>query len=267
MASLEVMWYGLFVVEEQFTPPVAILSGGGLTVLQAQLGEWDNLNHLLVCEKTSVACIVDPFSGEYWNDVCIKNGWELNLCILTHSHWDHTKGVEELLRVNPSCQIWLHENEALRGWSGPDTDRWSHEQYSSVNFEIGALSFNIHLTPGHTPGHVSIIGNGVYISGDCLFLGRCGRTDLFGGDLKSQYESLLYLKSVLRKLPNNWLVLPGHQYLLADGSTPTTSTIEELLKNNLALIGIETWDNFKKLHFLSFDDNLAEKARRQRAQN
>jgi glyoxylase-like metal-dependent hydrolase (beta-lactamase superfamily II) len=74
----------------------SILSGNGMTVIQAQLGEWDNLNHLLVCEKTGEACIVDPLSGEHWLTTCKEHGWNLKSALLTHSHWDHTMGVQAL---------------------------------------------------------------------------------------------------------------------------------------------------------------------------
>lgn len=267
VASLEDMWYGLFVETTQYPIPERILFGNGLTVLQAQLGDWDNLNHLLVCEESGVACIVDPFCGKYWVEVCNENKWLLESCVLTHSHWDHSKGVKELLALQPECRIWLHQNEEERGWGGPDTDHWTHHANSAVSYSVGQLDFSIHLTPGHTPGHITMSGNGVVISGDCLFLGRCGRVDLLGGNIKSQFESLGYLKKVLNELPKDWLILPGHQYLLANGETPTTSTVDELLNTNEALRSAGDWDEFKQLKFLSFNDSLAEKARRQKANN
>ena len=133
--------------------------------------------------------------------------------------------------------------------------------------KLGNLSFDIHCTPGHTPGHATIIGNGFVSSGDCLFLGRCGRTDLFGGDIKSQRKSLIYLKKQLQEAPADWLVLPGHQYPLQDGSNPTSLTVKQLLSDNEALMAVEDDDEWNSLSFLSFDDNMAEQARRQRAMN
>ena len=240
-----------------------ILGGEGLTVIQVQLGEWDNLNHLLVCEKTGEACIVDPFSGNYWLSYCERKDWKLKSAVLTHSHWDHSKGVPSLYEAG--VEIWVHELEAERGWQGPDSQRWNNAPNTSTVFKLGLMSFDVHCTPGHTPGHVTLIGNGLVISGDCLFLGRCGRTDLFGGDLETQHRSLIYLKSILEKLPQEWLVLPGHQYALADGSIPTFTTVAELLHGNEALNAAGDDEAFRALDFLSFDDSMAEKARRQRA--
>ncbi|MDC0055683.1 MBL fold metallo-hydrolase [Deltaproteobacteria bacterium] len=243
----------------------SILSGNGMTVIQAQLGEWDNLNHLLVCEKTGEACIVDPFSGEHWLAACKKNDWNLKSALLTHSHWDHTRGVQTLF--DTGVEIWLHQDEEKRGWAGPDNGRFTHSALSTTTFKVGELIFEIHCTPGHSPGHITIIGNGVIISGDCLFLGRCGRTDLFGGDLEEMHQSLVYLKAVLQGLPSDWLVLPGHQYSVSDGSIPTFLSVSELLNKNEALIAAGNKEEFYALEFLAFDDSLAEKARRKKARN
>jgi glyoxylase-like metal-dependent hydrolase (beta-lactamase superfamily II) len=105
------------------------------------------------------------------------------------------------------------------------------------------------------------------ISGDCLFLGRCGRTDLFGGDINAQRKSLLYLRKRLQESPGDWLVLPGHQYALNDGRNPTFVSVEELLEENEALQALDNNEKWANLDFLSFDDNLAESARRQKARN
>ena len=242
-----------------------IFSGNGMTVIQAQLGEWDNLNHLLVCEKTGDACIVDPFSGEHWLATCKENGWNLKSALLTHTHWDHTMGVQTLF--DTGVEIWLHQDEEKRGWTGPDNGRFTHSALSSTTFKVGELVFEVHCTPGHSPGHITTIGNGVIISGDCLFLGRCGRTDLFGGDLEEMHQSLVYLKAVLQDLPKDWLVLPGHQYSVTDGSIPTFLSVSELLEKNEALIAAGNDEEFYALEFLAFDDSLAEKARRKRARN
>ena len=112
---------------------------------------------------------------------------------------------------------------------------------------------------------MTFIGEGVVISGDCPFLGRCGRTDLFGGSIDAQRESLHHLRNALSEIPKGWIVLPGHQYELPDGSNPTYITVGDLLRDNEALAAIDDDERWNSLDFLSFDDNLAEKARRQKA--
>ena len=216
------------------TRPRLVFENEKIFVFQQQLGEWDNLNHLIVCRTTNNACIIDPFDGKYWHEFCLSENYSLAEIWLTHSHWDHTKG---------------------------------HEEFSSINQQIGVVSFSIHCTPGHTPGHVTIIGNGIVVTGDCLFLGRCGRTDLFGGNQSKQRKSLLYLRGFLLQLDTSYVVLPGHQYELSDGSNPTVLNLSEFMANNEALNSIDDDSEWNSLPFLSFDDNLAEQARRQRARN
>ena len=174
--------------------PEYLVDNADIAVLQAQLGSWDNLNHLIVCKRSSKALIIDPFDGQYWLRICEENGWKLSEAWLTHSHWDHCKGIGDL---PTNVRVWVHELEEERGWEGGDTDRWTHVPLSHRIQSIGKLEFEIHCTPGHTPGHVTIIGCGLVISGDCMFLGRCGRTDLYGGDVDMQHQSLLHLKNIL----------------------------------------------------------------------
>jgi len=240
-----------------------ILETSKMLVIQAQLGEWDNLNHLLVCKSTSSAAIIDPFFAKYWIEVCSDNGWTLSQVWLTHSHWDHSKGVEGLA----DREVWVHELEAERGWNGPSNHEWKNRENTPVIQRIGNLEIEVHHTPGHTPGHVTFIGEGVVVSGDCMFLGRCGRTDLFGGDAEAQRRSLIHLKERLNRAPKDWLVLPGHQYALSDGRNPTFITVGELLNDNEALNALHSDDAWHNLEFLSFDDSLAEKARREKARS
>jgi len=243
-----------------------LISNERIVVLQAQLGEWDNLNHLLVCVKTKQAAIIDPFDAEYWHQVCLERGWDLCEVWLTHSHWDHTKGVRGLKeKRGDSITIRSHAFERLRGWKEKVDVEWTHVANSKVEMSLGDLKFEAHCTPGHTPGHTTFIGEGVVLSGDCLFLGRCGRTDLFGGDPDIQRSTLRYLRDLMQALPQSSLVLPGHQYVLPNGDTPTTMPVGNVLENNEAILALDDDDAWTSLPFLAFDDSMAEKARRQRA--
>jgi hydroxyacylglutathione hydrolase len=235
-----------------------------LTVLQTELGSWDNLNHLLICNTTRNALLIDPFDGHFWSKIITKESINSVIIVLTHSHWDHTRGVEEFINLNPNTEIYVHQLEVERGWNGPDTQRWSHPPFTFVNLNFGALNFEIHCTPGHSPGHIALIGHGVIISGDCLFLGRCGRTDLYGGNMYSMWESQMHLHLRLQTVPNNWIVLPGHRYPIDDGTNPTYISLEYLLNNNPA-IKKQSFEEFSKLDFLQFNDSLSKKAKRQKA--
>ena len=108
------------------------------------------------------------------------------------------------------------------------------------------------------------IGDGVIITGDCLFLHSWVEL-IFGGDQEKQRQSVLYLKEIFDTVSLDSLILPGHQYEQDDGSTPPTIKLEIFLQENLAINSahdILLWNN---LPFLSFDDNMAEQARRQKA--
>ncbi len=250
------------------TRPMMVFETEKIAVFQHQLGEWDNLNHLLHCKSTNKACIIDPFDGRYWYEFCLSEGYTLTEIWLTHSHWDHIKGVEELIELTSNgVTVRCHSLEQERGYQFEGITWWQHPEYTEVTQELGRLNFSIYCTPGHTPGHVTIVGNGAVITGDCLFLGRCGRTDLFGGDPGKQRKSLLYLRKILLQLDGQHVVLPGHRYELSDGSNPTTLKLTEVMRNNEALQSIDNVEDWNNLSFLSFDDNLAEKARRQRATN
>jgi len=248
--------------------PKVVLDTEEIIVLQAQLGEWDNLNHLLICKKTKDAVIIDPFDGKYWHDVCNENGWRLGSAWLTHSHWDHTKGVEEVQQIGGEhFEIYIHQNEMQRGWKGPHTNLFTCAEMSGEKVMVGQLSFTAHCTPGHTPGHTTFIGHGLVLSGDCLFLGRCGRCDLFGGNATKQRQTLRYLREILTTLNSTDIVLPGHQYALEDGTLPTMMDVGTLLLSNSAILAVDDDEAWNSLDFLAFDDSMAEKAKRQRARN
>ena len=248
--------------------PVTIIENKRIVVLQAQLGEWDNLNHLIVCQQTNQAVIVDPFDGAYWQNTCAQHGWVLDQVWLTHSHWDHAKGVDALKQaLGSSLRVHCHAFERQRGWEGEVDEEWQHQPNSHVKLKCGLLEFEAHCTPGHTPGHTTFIGEGLVISGDCLFLGRCGRTDLYGGDPEVQRSTLHYLRHQMQRLDDATIVLPGHQYQLSDGQTPTTMEVGEVLRTNEALLALDDDEAWMNLPFLAFNDSMAEKARRKRSKD
>ena len=227
-----------------------------MTIYQAQLGPYANLNHLIVCNETNSAAMVDPFSGNYWIKVIDELKVDLKMILLTHTHSDHVNGLSSMLSKYSGINVWVHADEEKRGWNGPDTNRWNHHANSVKKLKLGSLELQIHCTPGHSPGHVSIIGHGSIIAGDLLFLGRCGRTDLYGGNKLSMYNSLMYFRKQLLELPGEWLVFPGHQYPLDDGSNPMHLTVAKLLEVNSAIADQE-YDDFSRLEYLEFKDSLS----------
>jgi len=233
-------------------------------VLQAQLGGWDNLNHLIVCTATKTAVVIDPFDAAFWFEVAAERGRRLVGAWLTHSHWDHTKGVEEAIELGgEGFEVIVHSAEKERGWTGPHTRALDSAPNVATALHVGELTFEAIRTPGHTPGHLTFLGHGIVVSGDCLFLGRCGRADLHGGDPTALRSSLKHLRSRMQALPQDWVVLPGHAYVLADGRTPHHLTLAEVLSQNEAMAALDSDEAWSALPFLAFDDALARRARDQ----
>lgn len=136
---------------------------------------------------------------------------------LTHAHIDHVQGVAEV-RAATGAPIHLHPGDrelydrlpeqgrrlGLHLEKPPPPDhRLTHRQH----LRIGAGDFEVRHVPGHSPGHVCFVGEGVVLGGDVLFEGSIGRTDLPGGD----YDTLIAsIRRELLSLPDDTIVYPGH---------------------------------------------------------
>jgi hydroxyacylglutathione hydrolase len=120
---------------------------------------------------------------------------------LTHGHWDHTGGVKEL-REAVKAPVWIHALD--EGGLGFRSDgRFSDGQ----EFELGKFSLKVLHTPGHTPGGVSFQAPGAVFTGDTLFAGSIGRTDLQGGDHDKLIASVT---GKIFPLGDDLRVYPGH---------------------------------------------------------
>jgi len=138
--------------------------------------------------------------------------------VATHTHFDHVLGVTEL-KTQTGAPFLIHKDdletleamqERVRMFFGlkvpapPKVDGFLKEG-DSVNF--GDERLNILHTPGHSPGSISLVGDGYVITGDALFNQSIGRTDLPGGDFDTLINSI---KSKLFALPDDTMVYPGH---------------------------------------------------------
>jgi glyoxylase-like metal-dependent hydrolase (beta-lactamase superfamily II) len=114
-------------------------------------------------------------------------------------------GVEELLGRIPA-KVYVHkaEREFLPGLGSDLVKVDNHD-----TLEVGRLRLTFLHTPGHTPGSQCFLVDGQLISGDTLFIGSCGRTDLPGSDPKEMYYSLTQRLSAL---PDDTVLFPGHNY-------------------------------------------------------
>ncbi len=177
--------------------------------------------YLVTCEKTGEAIIVDPgFASLAEADGIFRlvehTSLELRFVVNTHGHPDHTCG-NGLALERYHVPILIHERDAsMLGESGrrnfeffgfanssPNADRLLRDG-DSVNF--GKVTLKVMHTPGHSPGSVCLIGATEVFTGDTLFQGSIGRTDLPGSSESNMIRSLKRLES----LPDNLRLYPGH---------------------------------------------------------
>lgn len=180
-------------------------------------------NAYVITNDNNEAIIIDP--GEEGDRLIsmIESQEATPLAVLlTHAHFDHI-GAVDAVRDNWSIPAYIHHNE--KDWlNDPDKNGSSffpmierdirtrdadHIIEGEGKLHIGGFSFEIFETPGHSPGSVSFYDqkNSIVFSGDALFAGSIGRTDLPGGD---QDELIDSIEAKLLTLPEETVVAPGH---------------------------------------------------------
>lgn len=175
--------------------------------------------YIIGCENTGQGVVVDPGGdAERIMQAVAKNGLDIKYIILTHGHFDHIgalKGIKD--RTNAKIAIQAGDAHMLQG-PGKSLAALVGSSAGTVSpdvllkdgdrIKVGNIEMEIIHTPGHTPGGICIkIGDGVLISGDTLFAGSVGRTDLPGGDFDKLMHSI---KTKLVTLPDDTKVYPGH---------------------------------------------------------
>ena len=163
-------------------------------------------NTFLLVGENGLAAAVDPAAGaqEYLR-LLEQEGARLTHILLTHGHYDHVGAVEELQRKT-GAKVWLAPQDACGGELFPFTtpdNAYADGEEIRVDTD---LAFRVIATPGHTRGSSCLICGDTIFSGDTLFEGCCGRTDLPGGDGAQMLASL----KRLAELPGDYHVLPGH---------------------------------------------------------
>jgi hydroxyacylglutathione hydrolase len=171
-------------------------------------------------EETGTGALVDP--GDEATRIALaveQSGLEISQIIITHAHIDHVGAVAALVDEY-ACPVLMHAEAepmlrqlpaqammmGLRFGKVPTVDR--HLEDEEV-LEVGGLRLKSLYTPGHAPGHLAfyLADEGLVLSGDALFAGSIGRTDLFGGDMDLLMRSI---NERLLTLPDETRVLPGH---------------------------------------------------------
>lgn len=211
-----------------------------MEIEQIQVGFMAVFCYIVACPNTKEALVIDPAGDE---DKIIRRlkdkGYQLKYIVNTHGHGDHTCGNARVKELT-GAEIVMHklddqlynspEGHAMsRQWGfapSPPVDVLMEEGDKLV---IGDVSLDVIHTPGHSPGGVCLYAPGHVFTGDTLFVGGIGRTDLPGASMDDFMKSV---KERLLTLPGDTIVWPGHDY----GSKPS-STIEIEKKTNPWLSG------------------------------
>jgi len=174
-------------------------------------------NGYLVSENGTCLAVDPSLKPLDMIDSIKKQNLTIEAVILTHAHFDHFLGTEQIIATFGELPVWLHENDRFiitdpekngASWIGV-TEPFSHETIHYVEGEnsVGSFTFTVIFTPGHTPGGVCLKFGNDCITGDTLFNGSVGRSD-FGysdGTLLIQM-----IKQKLLTLPVETIIWPGH---------------------------------------------------------
>ena len=184
------------------------------TIYTLPLGDYQT-NTYIVSGNDSTCVLIDPgFEPQIILDQVASLGLQVEAILLTHGHFDHVGAVEKIVAAT-GCQLWMHKAD----WDLPasPTSRYLYplagSRFTDILFcgegdkiQAAGLTFITMSTPGHTQGSVCFLCDDFLFSGDTLFAGSCGRTDLPGGDHYALRLSLRRLSMLDRAVT----IYPGH---------------------------------------------------------
>lgn len=190
-----------------------------MRIVQIPNGMFAENCYVIVDEQARECAIVDP--GEEAGLILhkIKDTGAKPVAIwLTHAHLDHVLGVATIAEETGAA-VWLHSADRPLYDAVPEQAAWfglaaparlpapDRQMVHGERLTVGELSFAVRHTPGHSPGSVCLLGPGVAFSGDVLFAGSIGRTDLPGGDFETLMASI---ERELLPLPDDTILYSGH---------------------------------------------------------
>ncbi len=203
-------------------------------VQQLEVGRFSVFAYLIGGENGGDALVIDP-AGDADDIIALANAKKLTIrsIVNTHAHVDHVMGNEEMKRKT-GAKIIVHENDApllahiprtmLAMFGAKPSPPADQTVKDGDTIQVGEVSLKVLHTPGHTPGGMCLYGEGMIFTGDTLFVGGVGRTDLPGGSWQVMLNSI---KNRLLTLPDETIVYPGHNY----GPSPSSTIKTERLQN------------------------------------
>ncbi len=193
------------------------MASGKIMYIRKVVGELDTNSYIVYRKEEKECILIDPGAeGKLLMNIIKERDLILTKIVLTHGHIDHCGGIDEILSLL-KVPVLIHEKEVdvinshinldlgkSLGLNPPKTIDKFLKDGEIINLK--GLSVKVLHTPGHSPGSICLKCNNYIFSGDTLFAGSIGRTDLPGGNYKTIMKSLENIK----KLPINSTILPGH---------------------------------------------------------
>jgi hydroxyacylglutathione hydrolase len=191
-----------------------------MEVKQIYLPQMENFAYLIGDETTRTCAIIDPaFDPQKILHTAASKGYRITHVINTHGHSDHTSGNAAIIEAT-GAQLCIHRADAgqvtrlmtraisrFLGGKGSPSPNFILEDNDII--KAGAVDLRVLHTPGHTPGSICIYIDGHVFTGDTLFVGAVGRTDLPGGSMLQLIDSI---HTKIYSLPPDTIVWPGHNY-------------------------------------------------------
>lgn len=178
-----------------------------LHIEKITVGLYQTNVYLFWQEGEKTCCIVDPgYEPETILERVRELGLTVDAILLTHGHFDHVGGVKTIA-ADTGCRVFLCPEELTMPPQLTAGRLYYTDTYQDGDkLTLAGTGFTVLRTPGHTPGSVCLLAEDVMFSGDTLFAGSCGRTDLPGGNASRMKASLARIAA----LEGDYRVLPGH---------------------------------------------------------
>lgn len=206
-----------------------------MDIEQMKVGYMGVFCYIVSCPVKKEALVIDPAGNE--EDIVERinqNGLVLKYIVNTHGHADHTCGNAKMKELT-GAEIIMHEEDD-KIFNSPEGQVMARQMGFALSphadifvkdgdeISVGDVTLKVIHTPGHSPGGICLLGDGNLFTGDTLFVGGIGRTDLPGASMARFMNSI---NKRLLTLPIETIVWPGHDY----GDRPSST------------IGVEKWSN------------------------
>ena len=178
-----------------------------LHITTLPLGSYQTNCYIVRAADAKSCAVIDPgYEADGILDFLKQEGLSLDAVLLTHGHFDHV-GAVKAIAAETDCQVWLCPDDlSMPPMMTAGKLHYTHTYGEGTELHLAGLDIRVLHTPGHTPGSVCLLCEDALFSGDTLFAGSCGRTDLPGGSWAILTQSLKRLATIEADLR----VFPGH---------------------------------------------------------